>query len=105
MRQGLCESQTRQSREDLFRYYVSKFTDLRDVIVPFFIENELRTSKRSNFEKFTEIIRLMDLRLHQTMPGIAAIARIAQTMNHRKPSVFLRILRDHTPTVSPEMVR
>ena len=42
-------------------------------IVPFFIENELRTSKRENFEKFTEIIRLMDLRLHQTMPGIAAI--------------------------------
>jgi hypothetical protein len=92
-------------RENLSKYYVSKFADLRDVIVPFFIENELRTSKRANFEKFTEIIRLMDLRLHQTMPGIAAIAQIAQTMNHRKPSEFLRILRDHTPTVSPEMVR
>lgn len=87
-------------RENLARYVVWRFGDLRDVIVPFFLENQLRTSKRHNFEKFAEIIRLMNLRLHLTMPGIAAIAQIAETMNHRKPSKFLRILRDHTPTIS-----
>jgi len=92
-------------REDLSRYCVTRFADLRDVIVPFFTENRLQTSKSANFDKFAEIISLMDLRLHQPMPDIAAIAQIAQTMNHRKPSVFLRILRDHTPTVSPAMVR
>ena len=89
-------------REHLARYSVWRFTDLRDVIVPFFRENELRTSKRHNFEKFAEIIDMMDRRLHLTMPGIAAIAEIVETMNHRKPSKFLRILRDHTPTISPE---
>src|ERR1700733_7140276 len=31
-------------REDLYRYYVSRFAHLRDVIVPFFKENPLRTS-------------------------------------------------------------
>ena len=31
-------------REDIFRYCVSRFADLRDVIVPFFQEHELRTS-------------------------------------------------------------
>lgn len=87
-------------RENLARFMVWRFVDLRDVIVPFFNENPLRTSKRENFEKFAEIIRLMDLRLHLSMPGIAALAQIAQTMNHRKPSKFLRILRDHTPTIS-----
>lgn len=87
-------------RENLTRYSVWRFADLRDVIVPFFLENSLRTSKKDNFEKFAEIIRLMDQRLHLTMPGIAAIAQIAETMNHRKPSKFLRILRDHTPTIS-----
>ncbi len=98
-------------REDLYRYHVSRFGDLRDTIVPFFREHALRTSKRDNFDKFAEIIRLMDLRVHLTVPGLIEIAEIAQTMNFRKPKEVLRILRDHTPTLFPvsreedEMVR
>ena len=98
-------------REDLFRYCVQRFGDLRDTIVPFFQENPLRTSKRENFDKFARIIELMGLRRHLTVPGIIEIAEIAQTMNHRKSSEVLRILRDHTPALFPvsredeEMVR
>ena len=88
-------------REDLFRYYVSRFGDLRDVIVPFFEENPLRTAKRDNFVKFAQVIELMNLRRHLTVSGLIEIAEIAQTMNHRKPSEALRILRDHTPTLLP----
>ena len=87
-------------RGDLYRYYVNRLCDLRDVIVPYFEERQLRTSKRRNFEKFARIIQMMDLGAHRTMNGIALIAEIAQTMNHRKPSEVLRILRDHTPTNS-----
>jgi LAGLIDADG endonuclease len=86
-------------REDLLRYEVYRFADLRDVVVPFFSTNPLRTSKRDNFEKFAQIIDLMTLRRHLTVPGIIKIAEIAETMNHRKPSEVLRILRDHTPTL------
>ncbi len=95
-------------REDLCRYYVGRFADLRDTIVPFFEKNPLRTAKRQNFEKFAEIICLIDQRRHLTVPGIIEIAEIAETMNQRKPSEVLRILRDHTPTISPfngEMMR
>jgi hypothetical protein len=98
-------------REDMYRFCVQRFADLRDVIVPFFREHPLRTSKRDNFEKFAAIIGLMDLRLHLSITGIVRIARIAETMNHRKPSEVLRILRDHTPTLfsvpgeEDEMVR
>jgi hypothetical protein len=98
-------------REDLFRYCVQRIGDLRDVIVPFFRENPLRTSKRYNFEKFAEIVKLMELRRHLSIAGLIEIAEIAQTMNHRKPSEVLRILRDHTPALFPvpreeeEMVR
>ena len=88
-------------REDLSRYCVSKFGDLRDVIVPFFQANPLRTAKRDNFAKFAEVIELMDLRRHLTVSGLIEIAEIAQTMNFRKPSEVLRILRDHTPTLFP----
>ena len=98
-------------REDLLRYNVYRFEDLRTRIVPFFTENPLRTSKSLNFEKFARIIALMELRRHLSVPGIIEIAEIQQTMNHRKPSEVLRILRDHTPALFPvpseeeEMVR
>jgi hypothetical protein len=98
-------------REDLYRYYVSRFGDLRDVIVPFFEANPLRTAKRDNFVKFARVIELMDLRRHLEVSGLIEIAEIVQTMNHRKPSEALRILRDHTPTLfsisreEDEMVR
>ena len=87
-------------REDLARYCVGRFADLRNVIVPFFQEHQLRTSKRENFDKFVQIIRLMEVRKHLTVPGLMEIAGIAETMNHRKPSKVLRILRDQTPTIS-----
>jgi hypothetical protein len=87
-------------REDLGRYCVVRFADLRDVIVPYFQVHPLRTSKRDNFEKFVRVLRLMEERKHLTIPGLIQIAEIAQTMNHRKPSEVLRILRDQTPTIS-----
>ena len=98
-------------REHMYRYVVRRFDELRDVIVPFFREHPLRTSKRDNFEKFARIIELMSLKRHLSVPGIMEIAGITETMNHRKPSEVLRILRDHTPALFPvlreedEMVR
>ena len=86
-------------REDLLRYNVYRFGDLRSKIVPFFRANSLRTSKRENFEKFVRIIELMEVRRHLSIPGIIEIAEIQQTMNNRKPSEVLRILRDHTPAL------
>jgi hypothetical protein len=56
-------------REDLFRYCVSRFTHLRDVIVPFFVENPLRTSKRKNFEKFAAVIDVMTRKGTERYPG------------------------------------
>jgi hypothetical protein len=85
---------------DLSRYRVTRFSELRDTIVPFFQANQLRTSKRDDFDKFAHIVELMQLGTHRTMTGIEEIAGIAETMNRCKPSSVLRILRDHTPTIS-----
>jgi hypothetical protein len=51
------------------------------------------------FEKFVRIVHLMQLRRHLSVPGVIEIAEIIETMNHRKPSEALRILRDHTPAL------
>ena len=74
--------------------------DLLERIIPFFRQHRLRTTKRRNFEKFATIIEMMEEGHHSTLDGLAEIASISQTMNHRKPSQFLRILRDHTPAIS-----
>jgi hypothetical protein len=41
----------------------------------------------------------MEDRRHLTIDGLVEIAEIAQTMNFRKTSEVLRILRGHTPTL------
>ena len=87
-------------REQLVLYSVKRFNDLRDMIVPFFQEHQLRTSKRDNFDKFVKVLGLMEERKHLTTSGLIEIAEIVETMNRRKPSEILRILRDHTPTNS-----
>jgi hypothetical protein len=89
-------------REDLFRYCVQRFGDLRTMIVPFFRENPLRTSKQENFDKFARIIELMELRRHLTVPGTIEIAEIAQTM---KPTTVQGLENPQRPYASPLLVK
>lgn len=84
-------------REDMYRYCVQRIGELRSAIVPFFQAHPLLTSKRDNFDKFTTIVQMMEDRRHLTIDGLIQIATIAETMNFRRPSKALRILRGHTP--------
>jgi hypothetical protein len=76
-------------REPLYRFCVRSIADLRNKIVPFFQENQLRTAKREDFEKFTRVLKLIGERKHLNSEGIMEIARVVQTMNRKKPSRFL----------------
>ena len=76
-------------REQLYRFCVRSIVDLREKIIPFFLENQLRTAKREDFKKFARVLELIRERKHLNFEGIMEIARIAQTMNRRKPSRFL----------------
>ncbi len=83
-------------REDLLVYGVFNQHYLRSKIVPFFEANPLKTAKADEFRKFAAVLRMMEERFHLTVEGLTEIAKIAQTMNHRKPSRFLE---------SPEAIR
>jgi LAGLIDADG endonuclease len=76
-------------RENMYRWSVRSVSDLHDVIVPFFELNPLRTAKAEEFEKFSTVVRMVRAGSHLTHAGMARIARIAETMNFRKPSRFL----------------
>jgi hypothetical protein len=76
-------------KEDLFCFNVYRWKDLRGVIVPFFDSYPLVTAKREDFEKFKTVLSMMDRRMHLSIDGLREIAEITQTMNHKRPSLFL----------------
>ena len=76
-------------KEDLFKYCVRSRKDLETVIIPFFTNNVLKTAKAEDFNKFAEIIELMNRNEHLTIDGIRKIAKIVETMNQRKISRYL----------------
>ena len=58
-------------KEHLYRYVVKKRSDLLEVIIPFFEQYPLRTSKQHDFHKFTRCVRLIDKKHHLTNSGMA----------------------------------
>ena len=87
-------------RDDVYRWCVRRRCDLRDRVVPFVDSVPLRTSKAQDFELFARVLALMENARHLELAGIAEIAGLVEGMNSKKPSAFLRILRDCTPTAS-----
>lgn len=87
-------------REDVLRWCVRRREDLETRILPFLREVPLRTAKACELERFEQVLALMRAGRHLELEGIAEIARIGERMNQRKPSSYLRILRDCTPAAS-----
>ena len=76
-------------REHLYRFCIRSLKDLKEKVMPFFQENRLRTAKNEDFKYFCKAMKLIDHNEHLTLKGIAKIARIASSMNRRRPSRFL----------------
>ena len=76
-------------REAMYRFSVRRTADLRGVIVPFFESHPLRTAKADEFQRFVSVLRVMEERRHLCEEGLAEVARIAATMNRRKPARYL----------------
>jgi hypothetical protein len=84
--------------EHLAQYHVGRRDDLLEEIIPFFREHPLRTAKRFDFEKFARCMELVASGHHRSSEGLIDIAKITETMNHRKSRTdLIRILRGHTP--------
>jgi hypothetical protein len=90
-------------KEHLKRYIVSARDELMEVVIPFFREHPLRSSKRHDFEAFARCLGICASGRHLTVSGLIEIAQITETMNRRKSRrELIRILRGHTPeTLEP----
>ena len=76
-------------KEPLYRYCVRSIKNLTEIIVPFFSENILRTAKHNDFRLFSEIIEMINKKMHLDLKGIIKIAKIIEKMNRKVPSRFL----------------
>ena len=76
-------------REPLYRYCVRSIKNIKEKIIPFFQENNLKTAKQKDFIKFVRIMSLVEKKYHLNKKGITKIAKIIETMNRKKPARFL----------------
>ena len=73
----------RVNHGDRMAYRVRGFDNLRNKIIPFFEKHKLKTKKRIDFEKFRDIILLMERKMHLTSEGLLEIQKIADQMNRK----------------------
>ena len=76
-------------RQVLLRFSVKRRSELVDRVVPFFEANPLRTAKRADFERFAQVLQMMEAGAHRTEDGLRSIAAITQQMNRRQRSRYL----------------
>jgi len=76
----------RRNHGNRFAYRVRGQKNLRERIVPFFEKHKLKTKKRIDFEKFRDVILLMERGEHLTEEGINTIKKIQETMNRKLKS-------------------
>ena len=91
---NICKSKEKGEyghKGPLYRYAVRSIKELNEKVIPFFKKNRLKSkSKKEDFRKFAKILRMMKKREHLKYKGLVQIAEIAQTMNRKTPSRFLK---------------
>ena len=75
----------RKNHGDRLSYRVRERKQLIERIVPFFAEHPLRSKKRVDFEKFRDVLLMMERGEHLTEEGVGRIRRIAEQMNRGTP--------------------
>ena len=70
--------------ENLYRYCVRSLEDLKTKIIPFFLENNLKTFKRKDFSIFKDVVEMMLQKRHLNDSGRNKILSSISKMNRRK---------------------
>lgn len=74
----------RRNHGDRMCYRVRSVKHLRERIIPFFEKHPLKSKKRLDYDKFRQVLQLMERGEHLTPEGIAKIRSIAEVMNTRR---------------------
>lgn len=69
------------SNGSCFYFTVSKFDDINNKIIPFFVKFTLIGVKNSNYKDFCKVANLLEQKAHLTQAGLAQIIEIKSGMN------------------------
>ena len=75
----------RKNHGDRLAYRVRDRKCLLEVVVPFFMKHQLKTTKNVEFLKFRRVILAMENGKHLTPEGLEEIRHIAEGMNNGRP--------------------
>lgn len=73
----------RVNHGDRMAYRVRSVEHLLKIIIPFFMTHQLKTKKRIDFEKFRDIVLMMQNKEHLKPQGIEAVRSIIAQMNRK----------------------
>jgi hypothetical protein len=93
--------QVTRNHGDRFEVRVRGIQNLKKLI-DFFQKHPLQTIKKHNFEKFSQIIILMEQNEHLTETGLKKIALLASSMNNHVKSKYLESSETIRRTLSDE---
>lgn len=65
-------------------YRVTKFSDILEIIIPFFEKYPLRSAKYEEYLDFCKIAEIVKNRAHSTQEGLQEIQKIKSNMNRRR---------------------
>lgn len=71
----------RADKGDHMTYRVRSLNHLLTIINPFFLKHQLKTKRRLDFEKFRDVLLLMEKGEHETLEGMQRIRAIVDSMN------------------------
>lgn len=70
--------QTSRKAKDL---QITRFNDIYDIIIPFFVKYPIRGEKTKDFADFVKVAELVKEKAHLTKDGLELIAEISSGMN------------------------
>lgn len=70
----------RVNHGDVMCYRVRRFSDLVNIIIPFFEKHSLKTTKNINFIKFKRVVKLVSSGAHLTTEGFHQIKKIKEEL-------------------------
>lgn len=76
--------QVGQNHGERYMFRVRGQENLRDRILPFFEKHKLKTKKRIDFEKFRDVVRMVEKGDRLTEDGVKKIRAIQKTMNRKR---------------------
>jgi hypothetical protein len=65
-------------------FKITKFSDILNIVVPFFVKYPLQGNKSLDFQSFLEVVKLVQSKDHLTLEGLNKIRTIKTGMNKNR---------------------